>query len=286
MKKNSIKLSEVTTYKFGGYCDNFFDVDDESINSEVNFNIKDQELFVLGKGSNLVFSDEGYKGTIVKPNINFIKLKDSNSILSLGASTYLPDIARFSKNNSIASLEWLIGIPGTVGGAVSMNAGAYGYEFADHIKSVKIYDIKSNKIQIKDKDYFEFSYRTAKNLDNKIILSVDLHVEKGNSQEIQKQISKNLKRRKDTQPAGVYNAGSVFKNPKEGSAGFFIENAGLKGFSIEGVEVSQKHANFFVARKGSKAQSLFELTNYVKNEVFNKFDITLEEEIIFVGNFS
>ena len=286
MKKNSIKLSEVTTYKFGGYCDNFFDVDDESINSEVNFNIKDQELFVLGKGSNLVFSDEGYKGTIVKPNINFIKLKDSNSILSLGASTYLPDIARFSKNNSIASLEWLIGIPGTVGGAVSMNAGAYGYEFADHIKSVKIYDIKSNKIEIKDKDYFEFSYRTAKNLDNKIILSVDLHVEKGNSQEIQKQISENLKRRKDTQPAGVYNAGSVFKNPKEGSAGFFIENAGLKGFSIEGVEVSQKHANFFVARKGSKAQSLFELTNYVKNEVFNKFDITLEEEIIFVGNFS
>lgn len=286
MKKNSIKLSEVTTYKFGGYCDNFFDVDDESINSEVNFNIKDQELFVLGKGSNLVFSDEGYKGTIVKPNINFIKLKDSNSILSLGASTYLPDIARFSKNNSIASLEWLIGIPGTVGGAVSMNAGAYGYEFADHIKSVKIYDIKSNKIEIKDKDYFEFSYRTTKNLDNKIILSVDLHVEKGNSQEIQKQISKNLKRRKDTQPAGVYNAGSVFKNPKEGSAGFFIENAGLKGFSIEGVEVSQKHANFFVARKGSKAQSLFELTNYVKNEVFNKFDITLEEEIIFVGNFS
>lgn len=286
MKKNSIKLSEVTTYKFGGYCDNFFDVDDESINSEVNFNIKDQELLVLGKGSNLVFSDEGYKGTIVKPNINFIKLKDSNSILSLGASTYLPDIARFSKNNSIASLEWLIGIPGSVGGAVSMNAGAYGYEFADHIKSVKIYDIKSNKIEIKDKDYFEFSYRTAKNLDNKIILSVDLHVEKGNSQEIQKQISKNLKRRKDTQPAGVYNAGSVFKNPKEGSAGFFIENAGLKGFSIEGVKVSQKHANFFVARKGSKAQSLFELTNYVKNEVFNKFDITLEEEIIFVGNFS
>ena len=286
MKKNSIKLSEVTTYKFGGYCDNFFDVDDESINSEVNFNIKDQELLVLGKGSNIVFSDEGYKGTIVKPNINFIKLKDSNSILSLGASTYLPDIARFSKNNSIASLEWLIGIPGSVGGAVSMNAGAYGYEFADHIKSVKIYDIKSNKIEIKDKDYFEFSYRTAKNLDNKIILSVDLHVEKGNSQEIQKQISENLKRRKDTQPAGVYNAGSVFKNPKEGSAGFFIENAGLKGFSIEGVEVSQKHANFFVARKGSKAQSLFELTNYVKNEVFNKFDITLEEEIIFVGNFS
>lgn len=286
MKKNSIKLSEVTTYKFGGYCDNFFDIDAESIDSGINFNFKDQELLVLGKGSNLVFSDEGYKGNIVKPNINFIKLDDSNSILSLGSSTYLPDIARFSRDNSIASLEWLIGIPGSVGGAVSMNAGAYGYEFADHIKSVKIYDIKSNKIVIKDRDYFEFSYRTAKNLDNKIILSVDLYVEKGDSQEIKNKISEYLKLRKVTQPAGVYNAGSVFKNPKEGSAGFFIENAGLKGYSIEGVEVSQKHANFFVAKKGSKAQSLYDLVNYVKNEVFNKFNISLEEEIIFAGHFS
>ena len=286
MTKNSVKLSEVTTYKFGGWCNNFINIDTASLESDINFNIQKEEYVVLGKGSNLVFSDEGYEGTIIQPNINYIKFSKEDMILSLGSSTYLPEIARFSKNNAISSLEWLIGIPGTVGGAVRMNAGAYGYEFSDHIKSVKIYNMTTNQIEIKDKDYFEFSYRTTKNLDDKIVLSVDFSVEEGDPQKIQQQISDNLKQRKNTQPAGVYNAGSVFKNPDEGSAGFFIEKAGLKGYSIKGVEVSPKHANFFVSSKDSKAQSLFELVQHVKGEVLNKFDILLEEEIIFIGNFS
>ena len=286
MTKNSVKLSEVTTYKFGGWCNNFINIDTASLESDINFNIQKEEFVVLGKGSNLVFSDEGYEGTIIQPNINYIKFSKEDMILSLGSSTYLPEIARFSKNNAISSLEWLIGIPGTVGGAVRMNAGAYGYEFSDHIKAVKIYNMTTNQIEIKDKDYFEFSYRTTKNLDDKIVLSVDFSVEEGDPQKIQQQISDNLKQRKNTQPAGVYNAGSVFKNPDEGSAGFFIEKAGLKGYSIKGVEVSPKHANFFVSSKDSKAQSLFELVQHVKGEVLNKFDILLEEEIIFIGNFS
>ena len=286
MTKNSVKLSEVTTYKFGGWCNNFINIDTASLESDINFNTQKEEYVVLGKGSNLVFSDEGYEGTIIQPNINYIKFSKEDMILSLGSSTYLPEIARFSKNNAISSLEWLIGIPGTVGGAVRMNAGAYGYEFSDHIKSVKIYNMTTNQIEIKDKDYFEFSYRTTKNLDDKIVLSVDFSVEEGDPQQIQQQISDNLKQRKNTQPAGVYNAGSVFKNPDEGSAGFFIEKAGLKGYSIKGVEVSPKHANFFVSSKDSKAQSLFELVQHVKGEVLNKFDILLEEEIIFIGNFS
>ena len=286
MTKNSVKLSEVTTYKFGGWCNNFINIDTASLESDINFNIQKEEFVVLGKGSNLVFSDEGYEGTIIQPNINYIKFSKEDMILSLGSSTYLPEIARFSKNNAISSLEWLIGIPGTVGGAVRMNAGAYGYEFSDHIKAVKIYNMTTNQIEIKDKEYFEFSYRTTKNLDDKIVLSVDFSVEEGDPQKIQQQISDNLKQRKNTQPAGVYNAGSVFKNPDEGSAGFFIEKAGLKGYSIKGVEVSPKHANFFVSSKDSKAQSLFELVQHVKGEVLNKFDILLEEEIIFIGNFS
>ena len=286
MTKNSVKLSEVTTYKFGGWCNNFINIDTASLESDISFNTQKEEYVVLGKGSNLVFSDEGYEGTIIQPNINYIKFSKEDMILSLGSSTYLPEIARFSKNNAISSLEWLIGIPGTVGGAVRMNAGAYGYEFSDHIKSVKIYNMTTNQIEIKDKDYFEFSYRTTKNLDDKIVLSVDFSVEEGDPQKIQQQISDNLKQRKNTQPAGVYNAGSVFKNPDEGSAGFFIEKAGLKGYSIKGVEVSPKHANFFVSSKDSKAQSLFELVQHVKGEVLNKFDILLEEEIIFIGNFS
>ena len=285
MKRNSVKLSEVTTYKFGGYCNNFLEIDSDTQLLEVDFDSQDSELLVLGKGSNLVFSDEGFEGTIIKPNIDFIELNQGKTTLSLGCSTFLPDIARYSKKSSIASLEWLIGIPGSVGGAIRMNAGAYGYEFSDHVESVKFYNFETNQIEVQKNDFFNFSYRTAKNLENKMILSVELSVEEGDPEKIQNQISENLIYRKNSQPPAIYNAGSVFKNPKEGSAGFFIEKAGLKGFTIDGVGVSEKHANFFVAKKGTKAQSLFELVNYVKTEVFKKFDISLEEEIIFVGNF-
>ena len=285
MKRNSVKLSEVTTYKFGGYCNNFLEIDSDTQLEDNDFESPDYELLILGKGSNLVFSDDGFDGTIIKPNIDFIELNQEKTILSLGCSTYLPDIARFSKKSSIASLEWLIGIPGSVGGAIRMNAGAYGCEFSDHVKTVKFYNFETNQIEVQGNDFFKFSYRTAKNLENKMVLSVEMSVEEGDPQKIQNQISENLIRRKTSQPPAIYNAGSVFKNPQEGSAGFFIEKAGLKGYSIDGVGVSQKHANFFVAKRGTKAQSLFELVNYVKAEVFNKFDISLEEEIIFAGNF-
>ena len=264
MKRNSVKLSEVTTYKFGGYCNNYFEIDSDTQLQGNDFESKDYELLILGKGSNLVFSDEGFEGTIIKPNIDFIEFNQEKTTLSLGCSTFLPDIARFSKKNSIASLEWLIGIPGSVGGALRMNAGAYGYEFSDHVNSVKLYNFETSQIEEQTNDFFQFSYRTAKNLDNKMILSVDLNVEEGDPQKIQKQISDNLIRRKTSQPPAIYNAGSVFKNPQEGSAGFFIEKAGLKGYSIDGVGVSEKHANFFVAKRGTKAQSLYELVKYVK----------------------
>ena len=286
MKKTSIKLSEVTTYKFGGYCHNFFEINSLKQLENIGFDNRDKDLLILGKGSNIVFSDAGYEGTIIKPDFNFIELNIEKNILSLGASTYLPDIARFSKDNSISSLEWLIGIPGSVGGAVQMNAGAYGYEFSDHIESVTFYNFETNKIESESKDFFEFSYRTAKNLDSKMVVSVDFIVEKGDPIVIQSQISEYLNRRKKTQPPAIYNAGSVFKNPKNGSAGYLIEKAGLKGFSIGGVEVSQKHANFFVAQKDSKAQSLYELVKYVKGIVRQKFDISLTEEIIFAGKFN
>jgi len=115
MKKTSIKLSDVTTYKFGGYCHNFFEIKSLKELENIRFDTEHKDLLILGKGSNIVFSDAGYEGTIIKPDFNFIDLNTEKNILSLGASTYLPDIARFSKDNSIGNLEWLIGIPGSVG---------------------------------------------------------------------------------------------------------------------------------------------------------------------------
>ena len=105
MKRNSVKLSEVTTYKFGGYCNNYFEIDSDTQLQGNDFESKDYALLILGKGSNLVFSDEGFEGTIIKPNIDFIEFNQEKTTLSLGCSTFLPDIARFSKKNSIANLE-------------------------------------------------------------------------------------------------------------------------------------------------------------------------------------
>ncbi len=287
MKKSKIKLADVTTYKFGGYCNNYYEINSEIDLLSLDYSKIDiDNLFILGKGSNVVFSDDGYSGTVIKPNIDFIELSPGRKSLKLGAATFLPDVARFSKENSIADLEWLIGIPGSVGGAVRMNAGAYGFEFSQHIKTVTLFNFETTKIEIKDKSYFEFSYRSAHNLENKMVVSVDLNIDNGDSQLIQKNISNNLKQRKLTQPAAIYNAGSVFKNPTENSAGYLIEKAGLKGHTIGGVSVSEKHANFFVAKKGASSQSLFELVNFTKAVILEKFDIELEEEIVFIGNFT
>jgi UDP-N-acetylmuramate dehydrogenase len=287
MKKNKVKLSDVTTYKFGGTCNSYFEIDTEKQIQEFDFtSLESEKIFVIGKGSNIVFSDYGYSGTVLKPNIDFIEVNTDKSILKLGSATFLPDIARYSKANSIANLEWLIGIPGSVGGATRMNAGAYGYEFSEHVKSVNFFNLETKKFETQNKDFFNFSYRESKNLENTIITSVELNIEEGNPVIIKERISKNLQHRKTTQPAAIYNAGSVFKNPKNYSAGYLIENAGLKGHSIGGVKVSEKHANFFVAEKDSKAQSLYDLVKFTKSVIFDKYGIELKEEIIFLGKFN
>ena len=283
---NKVRLSDVTTYKFGGNCSNFYEIDSKESLKRIDFSqINLEQLVVIGKGSNIVFSDEGYSGTIIKPNFDFIELDKITGLLKVGAATFLPDIARYSKDKSLANFEWLIGIPGSVGGAVRMNAGAYGYEFSQHIKAVNLFNFETEKFETYDKDYFNFSYRSSNNLDKKMVISVDLEIKEGNSIEIQQNISKYLQQRKLTQPPAIYNAGSVFKNPTENSAGYLIEKAGLKGHTIGGVKVSEKHANFFVADKNSKAQSLYDLVKHTKDVILENYQIELEEEIIFLGDF-
>ena len=149
-----------------------------------------------------------------------------------------------------------------------------------------MFNLETFEIEILKKEELEFSYRKSKNLDTKIILSATLAVEKGDTKIIDKNLSDFNEKRKKSQPAAIYNAGSVFKNTSDYFAGELIDNAGLKGYKIDGVRVSEKHANFFIAEKCAKAISLFKLVQYVKDKVSTKFGITLEEEIIFIGDFT
>ena len=285
MNINSVNLSEVTTYRFGGFCKNFINIESEDELSDLENIIKGKQNVILGKGSNVAFSDKEFYGNVLTPKFEELTLTD-NFEIKVGSSVFLPKLSRFFKDNLLSNGEFLIGIPGTVGGAIKMNAGAYGWEFSELLKDLRCFDLETFEIEILKKEELEFSYRKSKNLDNKIILSATLTVEKGDKKIINKNLSDFNEKRKKSQPAAIYNAGSVFKNTSDYYAGELIDNAGLKGYEIDGVRVSEKHANFFVAEKGAKAMSLFNLVQYVKDKVSTKFGITLEEEIIFIGDFT
>ena len=282
---NRIKLSTVTTYKFGGYCDNFIEINSKEDLSHIKRSSNLKKIFILGKGSNVAFSDKGYEGTVIRSNLNDINYDSEKGEIKVEAGYYLPDLARFYKKHNLENAEFLIGIPGSVGGAVKMNAGAYENEFGDIVKDVQTYNLESRKFEIFSSEEMEFSYRKSKDLKNRIVISVNLKALPGNPNKINKKLKSYIRYRKRTQPAGIYNAGSVFKNGDDYSAGELIDKAGLKGYSVDGVRVSEKHANFFIAPKGSKATSLYNLVNYVKEKVETQQGVSLEKEILFIGDF-
>ena len=282
--KYKIKLSTVTTYKFGGYCNNFYKISNNDINL-FDEAFSNKEHFILGKGSNVAFSDKDFEGNVINPYFNEISFNKNLGEVKVGSSVFLPDIARFYKDKNLINAEFLIGIPGSVGGAVKMNAGAYGWEFSDILSSIEVYNLVTKKIETLDKDDINFSYRSSSNLENKVIISATLIGTEGDPALIRSRLKENIKYRKDTQPSAIYNAGSVFKNTDQYSAGELIDKAVLKGFSIDGVKVSNKHANFFVASKGANSSSLYKLVNHVKEVVDSKFGVSLQKEILFVGKF-
>ena len=282
--KYKIKLSTVTTYKFGGYCNNFYKISNNDIDL-FDEAFSNKEYFILGKGSNVAFSDKDYEGNVINPDFNEISFIKNSGEVKVGSSVFLPDIARFYKDKNLINAEFLIGIPGSVGGAVKMNAGAYGWEFSDILSSIEVYNLVTKKIETLDKDDLNFSYRSSSNLENKVIISATLIGTEGDPALIKSRLKENIKYRKDTQPSAIYNAGSVFKNTDQYSAGELIDKAELKGFSIDGVKVSNKHANFFVASKGANSSSLYKLVNHVKEVVDSKFGVSLQKEILFVGKF-
>ena len=285
MKTNSVNLSKVTTYRFGGLCKNYIEIENTDDFLKISDKVNSKNTFVLGKGSNIAFSDNEYRGYVLKPQFEFIDNTHDGGILKVGASTYLPDLSRYLKDRELGGGEFLLGIPGSLGGALKMNAGSFGYEIATNVVEINCYDLNERKFISLDKNSIKYSYRHSENLDNKIIHSAILKFEHADPKLIAQKMSKFNKQRKKSQPPGIYNAGSVFKNSDDYFAGELIDNAGLKGYSIDNVSVSTKHANFFIAKKGAKASSLYDLVQYVKEKVYDKYKVSLEEEIQFIGDF-
>lgn len=284
-------LYKHSTFRIGGCAEYavFPRNNDELIFALNTCKNKDLRYTVVGKGSNLLFDDMGYAGAIIfttkMDSCEYIH-RDGSVYVKVGCGKSLTELAgETGKNHLLGGLEFAYGIPGTVGGAVYMNAGAYGGEMADIVVSTEYYDVNSENIKTMSYEDHGFSYRHSVFQDNGnyIVLSTTLKLKEGNAEEIFALMNKNMSARKEKQPLELPNAGSTFKRPGENIfVGRLIEESGLKGYKIGGAQVSEKHAGFLVNCGGATSDDVLALIEYIKNSIYAKYGVALEQEIIFV----
>lgn len=282
--EKDISLSTLTTYKTGGiaklvvYPNNINNLK-EMLKLIHKYNIK---YFILGKGSNTLFSDKEFNGVIIKlDKLNNFKIKQTEIYVESGM--ILSELVQASVKNELTGLEFAIGIPGTIGGAIYMNAGAYGNNMSNIVKSVIVLN---EKFQIKEipleKLKFDYRYSIFQANKNLICIAANIKLEHGNHDEIASKIKENLLKRKNSQPLEYPSAGSVFRNPEGNYAGKIIEELGLKGKNIGGAEISTKHANFIINKNNASSSDILNLIKLVQKEVKDKYkiDLKLEQQLV------
>ena len=240
------------------------------------------EYYVIGNGSNLLVSDKGFRGVIIKLFKNFNKIELDKNVIKVQSGATLSAIAKKAYDNSLKGFEFASGIPGTIGGGVCMNAGAYGGELKDVIKQVTV--LEDNKVTILNNKECEFEYRNSKILKNKlIVLEVLIELEQGNKDEILAKMKENNKIRNEKQPVEYPSAGSTFKRPPNNFAGKLIMEAGLAGKTIGGACISKKHCGFIINNGNATCKDVLELADFACKQVKDKFNINLEKEIRVIG---
>lgn len=284
--KYNEKMSKYTTMRVGGPCDCIVFPDEISKIKEVIDFCKNENItfFVIGNGSNLLVKDEGIHGVVIKLGHRFGKIElDGEYILAYAGAT-MPTLSQLAKKNSLKGLEFACGIPGTIGGGVKMNAGAYGSQISDILYEVTYMDEKEEIKTIKNKDC-SFGYRKSIFTinPNYVILSAKFKLERGNIDEIENKMKENSLARKTKQPLEYPNFGSVFKRPEGYFVGKLVDDAGLRGYKIGGAQVSTKHTGFIVNVDNATCKDVLDLIGYVQTTVYNKFNVKLTPEVIIIG---
>ncbi|MCJ7805017.1 UDP-N-acetylmuramate dehydrogenase [Patescibacteria group bacterium] len=272
------KLSAYTSFRLGGPADWLYQVKNEKDLIEAIAFCRQKKIpfLILGGGSNILFSDKGFRGMIIRMENRGIKIENEKVIA--GAGSPLNKLVKLTAENSLTGLEFLAGIYGTVGGAIVGNAGAWQENIGDKVKRVEIFD-KNHQFKWLNREKCQFAYRQSRFKKNEeIILKAEFKLKKGNEREIKRKIGENMRKR-EKQPKES-SAGSIFINPKPKSAGLLIEACGLKGKKIGKAQISEKHANFIVNLGGAKAADVLELIALAQKKVKEKFKITLQPEII------
>ena len=279
-------MKKYTTFKCGGNASLFITPDSvESLEKIISFCCsKNIKPMVIGNGSNILVTDKGIDGVVIKigSKMSEIKLLDETTILcEAGAS--LKSLCMFALENSLSGLEFAYGIPGNVGGAVYMNAGAYGGEMKDVLYSVNHIDNSGIKGEL-SKDNLDLGYRhSAYTKNGYTITSAILKLTKVDKKDIKAAMDDKLQRRKDKQPLEYPSAGSTFKRPEGYFAGALIQDSGLKGYTVGGAQVSEKHAGFVINKGGATATDVITLIGDVQRIVKEKFGVTLETEVKIIG---
>ena len=276
-----------TTFRVGGPAEVFVTVETkEQLEKIIKYlNLVERPYFILGNGSNLLVGDKGYRGVIIRLGGEFNTLKTEGTLLTAGASVLLSAAARAAMENGLTGMEFASGIPGSIGGGVKMNAGAYDGEMRQIVESVQVM-YKDGSILDLDNETMEFGYRNSV-IKNRpyVVLQVSLRLQPGNREEILARMNELAARRKEKQPLEFASAGSTFKRPEGYFAGKLIMDSGLRGARIGGAQISEKHCGFVINDGTATAADIAELIQEVSETVKEKFGVTLEPEVILLGDF-
>ena len=282
---NDVDLKSFNSWRVGGKAEQFLICDDKTILSSL---IKTKKLKLpitfVGLGSNLLVRDGGVKGTVIVMHGGLKKINyDEDDLIYTEAGVSCSKLAKFSAGKGLDNSAFFSGIPGTVGGALAMNAGCYGSETWDYVQKVLMINLNGDQVERK-KSEFETSYREVKN-DNKgeFFIAAWFDFPKGDKEKSENKIKELLAHRKETQPLNWPTAGSTFRNPKNNFAAKLIEGCDLKGYQIGGAQVSEKHANFIINLGNASALDIEKIINYVQKVVYEKTNIQLLREIKIIG---
>ena len=280
-------MSRHTTFRTGGPATLFICPKNFEETKRALGLIKENDLpyFVIGNGSNLLVSDKGIDGVVISlEHLNDISLKSPN-IVTAQAGALNSSIAAFARDNGLAGFEFAAGIPGTIGGAMIMNAGAYDGEMKNIVKEVSVITPKGEVANL-DNDAMKFGYRTSaiKGKDY-IVLSATFCLEKGSEKDISEKMKELALKRKEKQPLEYPSAGSTFKRPEGYFAGKLIQDAGLRGVSVGGAQVSEKHCGFVINKGNATSQDIFNLIQEVRKRVYEDSKVMLEPEVLMIGEF-
>lgn len=281
-----VPLKDYTTMRVGGPAAVFVEVqNDEQVAATVALANKENiPLLVIGNGSNMIVSDDGFDGVVLYIGKQMGAVRCENERIIAQAGALLPTISRYAAEHALSGLEFAAGIPGSVGGAVVMNAGAYGGEMKQVVESVTVYI--DGQVKVLSVDELDYGYRHSALMDEKsVVLSATFKLIPGNKDEILAIMSDLNAKRREKQPLQYPSSGSFFKRPEGHFAGALIQNANLKGVSVGGAQVSELHAGFFINTGKATAHDVYSLMLHVQDTVENQFGVHLQPEVRFIGRF-